>query len=159
MNAAFCRIVNFGTTWVVLCSLFVLGSDVYTLFLNDLHIRLPMEHHFTRQELYDCVWSKPMSHLVVELGTTTGNFSALLRRADIPTLPAGHWMRKEFGKPVEQPPLRQHQLDVLSRLCWIPRSQGLSATERCRHFPKYRFLVHGYTAGFVPLLRPQCNSH
>lgn len=64
-----------------------------------------MEHHFTRQELYDRVWSKPMSHLVVELGTTTGNFSALLRRADIPTPPPGHWMRKEFGKPVDQPPL------------------------------------------------------
>lgn len=64
-----------------------------------------MEHHFTRQELYDRVWSKPISHLVVELGTTTGNLSALLRRADIPTPSPGHWIRKEFGKPVEQPPL------------------------------------------------------
>jgi hypothetical protein len=64
-----------------------------------------MEHRFTRQELYDRVWSKPMSHLVVELGTTTGNLSTLLRHADIPTPSSGHWMRKEFGKPVEQPPL------------------------------------------------------
>jgi len=64
-----------------------------------------MEHHFTRQELYDRVWSKPISHLVVELGTTTGNLSTLLRHADIPKPSSGHWMRKEFGKPVEQPPL------------------------------------------------------
>lgn len=64
-----------------------------------------MEHRFTRQELYDRVWSKPISHLVAELGTTTGILSTLLRRADIPTPPSGHWMRKEFGKPVEQPPL------------------------------------------------------
>jgi hypothetical protein len=64
-----------------------------------------MEHRFTRQELYDRVWSKPMSHLVIELGTTTGNLSTLLRHADIPTPSSGHWMRKEFGKPVEQPPL------------------------------------------------------
>lgn len=64
-----------------------------------------MEHRFTRQELYDRVWSKPISHLVAELGITTGILSTLLRRADIPTPPAGHWMRKEFGKPVEQPPL------------------------------------------------------
>lgn len=46
-----------------------------------------------------------MSHLVVELGTTTGNLSTLLRRADIPTPTSGHWIRKEFGKAVEQPSL------------------------------------------------------
>ena len=61
-----------------------------------------MEHRFTRKELYDQVWSKPISHLVSELGTTTGILSALLRRADIPTPPSGYWMRKEFGKPVVQ---------------------------------------------------------
>jgi hypothetical protein len=48
-----------------------------------------MEHQFTRQELYDRVWSKPMSHLVAELGTTTAILSTLLRRADIPTPPSG----------------------------------------------------------------------
>ncbi len=64
-----------------------------------------MEHRFTRQELYDRIWSKPMSHLVTELGTTTAILSKLLRRADIPTPSSGHWMRKEFGKPIEQPPL------------------------------------------------------
>lgn len=51
------------------------------------------------------IWSKPMSHLVAELGTTTGILSTLLRRANIPAPSSGHWMRKEFGKPVEQPPL------------------------------------------------------
>lgn len=66
---------------------------------------MAMEYCFTRQELYDRVWSKPMSHLVAELGTTTGILTTLLRRADIPTPSSGHWMRKEFGKPVEQPPL------------------------------------------------------
>ncbi|WP_404924845.1 hypothetical protein [Mesorhizobium sp. ORM16] len=64
-----------------------------------------MEHRFTRQELYDRVWSKPMSHLVAELETTVGILTTLLRRADIPTPSAGHWMRKEFGKPTEQPSL------------------------------------------------------
>lgn len=64
-----------------------------------------MEHRFTRQELYDRLWSKPMSHLIAELGTTTAILSTLLRRADIPKPPPGHWMRKEFGKPIQQPPL------------------------------------------------------
>lgn len=61
-----------------------------------------MEHRFTRKELYDKVWSKPISHLVSELGTTTAILGALLRRADIPTPPSGYWTRKEFGKPVAQ---------------------------------------------------------
>lgn len=69
------------------------------------HRPISMEHHFTRQELYDRIWSKPMSHLVAELGTTTEILSTLLRRADIPAPPSGHWMRKEFGKPIHQPPL------------------------------------------------------
>lgn len=63
-----------------------------------------MEHRFTRQQIYDRVWSKPMSHLAAELGTT-GILSTFLRRADIPTPSSGHWMRKEFGNPTEQPPL------------------------------------------------------
>jgi hypothetical protein len=66
-----------------------------------------MEQQFTRQELYDHVWTKPISHLVGELGTTTGVLSSLLRKANIPTPPSGYWMRKEFGKPVVQEPLPQ----------------------------------------------------
>lgn len=64
-----------------------------------------MEHRFTRRELYDLVWSRPMKHLAAELETTTGVLSTLLRRADIPKPLPGHWMQKEFGKSVEQPPL------------------------------------------------------
>ena len=64
-----------------------------------------MEHRFTRQELYDLVWSKPITHLAAELGVSVGLLGALLRRADVPKPSPGHWMRKEFGKPIEQPPL------------------------------------------------------
>jgi len=41
-----------------------------------------MEHRFTRQELFDLVWSKPMSHLIAELKTTATVFTMLLRRSD-----------------------------------------------------------------------------
>lgn len=64
-----------------------------------------MERTFTRQELYHLVWSKPVTQLVSELGTTTGVLTALLQRADIPKPAPGYWMRKQFGKPVDQPPL------------------------------------------------------
>lgn len=64
-----------------------------------------MEYRFTRQELYDRVWSKPMTRLVSELGTTIGPRTTLLRHAGIPTPPSGYWIKKEFGKPIVQVPL------------------------------------------------------
>ncbi|MEI3853666.1 MULTISPECIES: hypothetical protein [unclassified Ensifer] len=84
-----------------------------------------MEHHFTRQELYDRVWSKPISHLVTELGTTTGILSALLRCADIPTPSSGHWMRKQFGKHVEQPPLPPMPPGCVEPLVLDTEKQGI----------------------------------
>lgn len=64
-----------------------------------------MTHHITRQDLYERVWSTPMTQLVLEFDTTAAVLSALLRRADIPSPSSGHWMKKQFGKPVLQPPL------------------------------------------------------
>ncbi len=84
-----------------------------------------MEHRFTRKELYDQVWSKPISHLVSELGTTTGILSALLRRADIPTPPSGYWMRKEFGKPVVQMALPPAPAGCLEPLLLDTEARGV----------------------------------
>jgi hypothetical protein len=64
-----------------------------------------MKHRFTRQELFDRIWSTPMSHVAAELGTTAGRLSSLIRRAGIPTPPSGYWIKKEFGKAEPQPPL------------------------------------------------------
>jgi hypothetical protein len=64
-----------------------------------------MEHRFSRQELFDRIWSTPMRRVAAELGTTTGRLSSLLRRAGIPTPPPGHWIKKEFGKALAQPSL------------------------------------------------------
>lgn len=83
-----------------------------------------MEHRFTRQELFDLVWSKPMSHLVAELDTTVAVLTTLLRRADIPTPPAGYWMRKEFGKPVEQPSLPPTPSGCVEPLIWNTERRG-----------------------------------
>jgi hypothetical protein len=58
---------------------------------------------YTRDDLYNLVWSKPLGRLAADLGIEPGPFSALLRRARIPTPPPGYRMKKEFGKPVVQP--------------------------------------------------------
>lgn len=68
---------------------------------------IAMEHRSIRQELYDLVWSRPMKHLAVILGVTVGVLCPRLRRADVPKPSPGHWTRKEFSKPIGQPPLPQ----------------------------------------------------
>jgi hypothetical protein len=56
-----------------------------------------MEHYFTRSDLYNHVWSRPVSMLASDLGTTTDRLVTLLRRANIPTPSADYWTQKELG--------------------------------------------------------------
>jgi hypothetical protein len=79
-----------------------------------------MEHRFTRQELYDRIWSTPMTRVAVELGTTPNRLSSLVRRAGIPTPPAGYWIKREFGKAETQPPLPPALQIVPILWCWTP---------------------------------------
>lgn len=59
----------------------------------------------TRQALYVRVWTTPITELAKEFGLSGTAFVATCRRHGIPTPRPGYWMKKEFGKPVEQPPL------------------------------------------------------
>lgn len=65
-----------------------------------------------------------MFHLVAELETTVAVLTTLLRRADIPTPPTGYWMRKEFGKPVEQPSLPPAPGGCVEPLIWNTERRG-----------------------------------
>lgn len=57
----------------------------------------------SRRELFDRVWSKPMTTNAAELGTTTWTLSALARRLGLPLPHAGHWMKREVGKAPPAP--------------------------------------------------------
>jgi hypothetical protein len=59
-----------------------------------------MAKEFTRQELYDLVWSKPISKLAPEIGVSGVAIAKACDRADIPVPPRGYWARKAFGKSV-----------------------------------------------------------
>jgi len=56
----------------------------------------------TRRALYEQVWSSPTSKLAKKFGLTGATLTAICRRHGIPTPRAGYWMKREFGKPVEQ---------------------------------------------------------
>lgn len=64
-----------------------------------------MSQTFTRRELYDLVWSKPMIHLAKEFGVSDVALHKICRKHNIPNPPLGWWAKKAAGKAVEQIPL------------------------------------------------------
>lgn len=60
----------------------------------------------TRQDLYELVWQKPMTHLAEEFGITDQQLASLCKREKIPRPLRGHWSKLAFGKHVgARPPL------------------------------------------------------
>lgn len=59
-------------------------------------------HRFTRQALYDLVWSEPRTHLAKRLGLSDVGISKACRRTLIPMPEAGHWAKKRAGKRTRQ---------------------------------------------------------
>ena len=60
---------------------------------------------FTRAQLYDLVWARPISSLAREFGLSDVALSNLCRRSDIPTPPVGWWAKKAHGKSGAPVPL------------------------------------------------------
>lgn len=64
------------------------------------------KHVFTRQALYDRVWSEPMRLLAPSLGVSDVGLAKACRAADLPTPPRGWWAKLQHGKPLPtKPPL------------------------------------------------------
>jgi len=59
----------------------------------------------TRRELYDRVWTNPMTKLAKQFGLSDVALHKICRKHDIPTPPQGYWAKKEFGKSVTVTPL------------------------------------------------------
>lgn len=59
----------------------------------------------TRQELYDLVWSGPISGLPPLVGVSTVTIAKACREMYVPTPPQGYWLRQKTGKNVSRIPL------------------------------------------------------
>ena len=57
-----------------------------------------MSRVFTRQEFYDLVWSKPMTHLAKEFALSDVALHKICKKHDIPNPPLGWWAKKAAGK-------------------------------------------------------------
>lgn len=64
-----------------------------------------MSRTFTRQEFYDLVWSKPMTHSAKEFALSDVALHKICRKHGIPNPPLGWWAKKAAGKAVKQTPL------------------------------------------------------
>lgn len=64
-----------------------------------------MSHVFAREELYNLVWSEPMSRLAKKLGISDVGLAKACRRANIPAPGLGYWAKLEHGKKVRRLPL------------------------------------------------------
>lgn len=68
----------------------------------------------TRIELYDLVWSIPMTKLSTRFATTDNNLRTICKRMNIPLPKAGHWQRLNYGKQVEIPDLPHEDSTTLN---------------------------------------------
>ena len=59
----------------------------------------------SRVELFDLVWSKPMTHLAKDLGLSDVGLRKICVKFGIPLPPRGHWVRLQFGKQDTRPEL------------------------------------------------------
>ncbi|NOD85929.1 MULTISPECIES: hypothetical protein [unclassified Ruegeria] len=73
---------------------------------------------FTREELYELAWQKPMARLAQEFGLSDQGLAKICAKHAIPRPPRGYWAKLEAGKPVEKTALPP-QPDGVSRVIRI----------------------------------------
>jgi hypothetical protein len=65
----------------------------------------------TRKELYDLVWSEPMTAISKRIGVETYQLKKACIENKIPLPICGHWTKLQFGKKVDILPLPENQLE------------------------------------------------
>jgi hypothetical protein len=62
-------------------------------------------HKFTREKLYDLVWSESMSKLALRLGLSDRGIAKACARANVPVPSRGYWAKLQHGARVDRSPL------------------------------------------------------
>ncbi|MBB5374499.1 RWP-RK domain-containing protein [Acidocella aromatica] len=71
----------------------------------------------TRDELYDLVWSRPVTHVAKDFGVSDVAIRKICKKHGIPLPPLGYWAKLQHGKKVEQlnlPPLQKGQSEQVN---------------------------------------------
>lgn len=75
-----------------------------------------MSRVFTREEFYDLVWTKPMTHLAKEFALSDVALHKICKKHDIPNPPLGWWAKKAAGKAVQRTPLPKAKAGTSDRI-------------------------------------------
>ena len=67
----------------------------------------------TRQELFELVWSMPMTKLSKQFELSDVGLRKICVKHQIPLPLQGHWTRKQFGKEAAKPELRDCKENLL----------------------------------------------
>jgi hypothetical protein len=71
-----------------------------------------MIRRFTRNELYDLVWSEPMKTLATKFELSDVGLAKTCRKHDVPLPPRGYWAKLRAGKAVNRAPLPDRGLGM-----------------------------------------------
>lgn len=109
-----------------------------------------MARQFTREEFYELVWSKPMTHLAKEFVLSDVALHKICRKHDIPNPPLGWWAKKAAGQKVKQTPLPRAKAGVATLITIVGGElrQEPDAIVRARENARVR--ASSMTANTVP---------
>lgn len=75
-----------------------------------------MARSFTREEFYELVWSKPLTHLAKEFAISDVALHKICKKHGIPNPPLGWWAKKVSGKNVTQAPLPRAKIGAPDKI-------------------------------------------
>lgn len=94
----------------------------------------------TRQELYDLVWSEPVSKLAVRFDLSDKGLAKKCQRHDIPCPPPGYWAKLQNGHQVKPTPLPDNQDVSLATVVFWPRQKQINNTPKLKpHLSEEQF--------------------
>ena len=82
------------------------------------------EWRITHKELYEHLWTKPLTTLAHELGVWYGELLSISNEYKIPRPPLGYWVKVKYGKKVRRTPLRplpDREEIVREFHVWVPK--------------------------------------
>jgi len=83
----------------------------------------------TREQLYDLVWSKPMTSIATEFGVSSVAFAKYCTKLDVPRPARGYWQQLASGLAPEREPLRPPEQGT-------PKSIDLTRYEKAAKVPR-----------------------
>lgn len=69
----------------------------------------------SRQELFDLVWSMPVTKIAADHGITDPAVHKRCKKLQVPTPPRGYWAKKQFGKAPKQPELPPSPEEIFAK--------------------------------------------